>query len=150
MENVCVHIVCVVWNTERCTVLKYCTCGDVLRRSVAVRAHHTGGDVAVAAGRAILGETEVGQLGVVILRGVAGEESMGFCTCSRLSVVLMGCEETYMHEANVYRVEEDVRGLEVSVDDLLFGRVEEGQATRRANGDAQPKVPGDWFEGAAL
>lgn len=135
-------------------MLKYCTCGDVLRRSVAVRAHHPGGDVAVAAGRAILGETEVGQLGVVILRGVAGEESMGFCTCSRLSVVLMGCEETYIcmrRTANVtYRVEEDVGGLEVSVDDLLFRRVEEGQATRRANGDAQPKVPGDWFEGAAL
>jgi hypothetical protein len=36
------------------------TCGDVLRRSVAVRAHHPGGDVAVAAGRAILGETKVG------------------------------------------------------------------------------------------
>jgi hypothetical protein len=28
--------------------------------------------------------------------------------------------------------------------------VEEGEATRRTNGDAQPKAPGEWFEGAAL
>jgi hypothetical protein len=84
VENVWCTYVCVVWNTERCTVLRYCTGGDVLRSSVAVRAHHPGGDVAVAAGRAILGETEVGQLGVVILRGWQGKKAwVPVRTCSR-------------------------------------------------------------------
>jgi hypothetical protein len=44
------------------------TCGDVLRRGVAVGAHHPGGDVAVAACRAVLREAEVRKLRVVILR----------------------------------------------------------------------------------
>jgi hypothetical protein len=44
------------------------TCGDVLRRGVAVGAHHPGGDVAAAACRAVLREAEVRKLRVVILR----------------------------------------------------------------------------------
>ena len=40
-----------------------------------------------------------------------------------------------------YRVEEDVGGLEVPVDDLLLRRVQEGQAARRADGDLEPRAP---------
>jgi len=41
----------------------------------------------------------------------------------------------------VYRVEEDVGGLEVPVDDLLLRRVQEGQPARRADGDLEPRAP---------
>lgn len=43
--------------------------------------------------------------------------------------------------AGRYRVEEDVGGLEVSVDDVLLRRVEERQPAGRADGDAQPEAP---------
>jgi hypothetical protein len=42
------------------------TCGHVLRRGVAVGAHDPGGDVRLAAHGPLLGEPEVGQLGVEV------------------------------------------------------------------------------------
>jgi hypothetical protein len=42
--------------------------GDVLRRRVPVGSHDPGRHVAAAAGGAILGEPEVGELGVEVLR----------------------------------------------------------------------------------
>ena len=41
----------------------------------------------------------------------------------------------------IYPVEEDVGCLEVPVDDLLFQRVQEGEAARRACGDLEPSAP---------
>jgi hypothetical protein len=41
----------------------------------------------------------------------------------------------------IYRVEEDVGGLEVPVDDLLLRRVQERQAARRADRDVEPPAP---------
>lgn len=45
------------------------TCHDVLRRRVAIGADDTGGDVCVAPHRALLGQAEVGELGIEVLLG---------------------------------------------------------------------------------
>jgi hypothetical protein len=44
-----------------------------------------------------------------------------------------------------YRVEQDVRGLEVPVDDVLLRRVQERQPTSSADRDAQPEAPRQWL-----
>lgn len=50
--------------------------------------------------------------------------------------------------ARTYRVEEDVGGLEVPVDDVLLRGVQEGQAARRVDRHAQPEAPRQRLERA--
>lgn len=48
--------------------------------------------------------------------------------------------------AETYRVEEDVGGLEVAVDDLLLRRVQEREASSCSNGDLEPYAPREWLK----
>jgi len=101
--------------------------------------------VAAAAGGAVLGEAEVGELGVEVLAGrMRSKGELEGAVHAHDGGATRG-----KRRGAAYRVEEDVGGLEVPVDDVLLRRVQEGQPAGGANGDAQPEAPRQRLHGCS-